>query len=82
MKKSELKKILIDLDIDASSISFYTTRDGLEAPDLEFGFCQISYVEGDLVECVALSLDHKHTVAFRASHSLVHGALGSLAGAF
>lgn len=83
--KADVLQMLKDLDIQASTISFYNvlTEDGEDAEDAEgyFGTCDLSGMQGDVVPCLALNSKGK-IISFEAGTWLVHGILGKLAGAF
>jgi hypothetical protein len=82
MKKSKLKLILKEMNIDPCTISFYCDADGSDKTDAEFGLCDITGEECVIVGCRALSLLGREEIYFEASENLVSGSLGELAGAF
>ena len=78
---SNIKNWLNDNNINQNSISFYSDKDGIDQNDVDFGVCDITNREGNLVTCTALTSDGD-IVEFQALESLVSGALGKIAGAF
>lgn len=81
MTKNEVAQTLVDMGINADTISFYVDEEG-DSPDTNFGTCELSGIKGAIVDCAAHALDESGVVYFRAGEWLVGGALGKLAGAF
>jgi hypothetical protein len=86
MNKRELIEALDAMGIRANTMSFYTrltdNKDGHEdAPDAEFGTCEISGMRGSVAYCLALNSDGE-IIELMVSEELIGGHLGKLAGAF
>ena len=72
---SPTAKFIKDCEINPNSISLYVDQ------DTEFGTCDVTGEDGELVRCSALTNDGQF-IEFEALDSLVGGELGKLAGAF
>ncbi len=81
MKLSKVKQWFIDSELNFNTISFFCDATGEEMDDVEFGTCDISGADCDVVNCICADLNG-NIIEFQASEHLVSGALGELAGAF
>lgn len=81
MTKTEFLERLKELEINASTMSFYVDENGNEQSDTSFGTCEISGIKGDVAGCTYLDNDD-NIQYIEVGTWLISGRLGKLAGAF
>ncbi len=78
---AQVKQWFIDNDLNYNTVSFYCNASGEEMDDNEYGTCEISGDDCNIVNCICTALNGD-IIEFQASEQLVGDALGRLAGAF
>lgn len=83
LTKKQVKELMEYHNINIDSISFYSRLDDADdGDDVEFGYCEFTEQDCELVWCTARDSLTGAVIEFRVDHELVHGHLGELAGAF
>lgn len=76
MNSKELAKLLIELDLDIKTFSFFIED------DTDFDYCDITGEKCETAKCMALTLSDRSLVYLDIDQNLISGHLGRLAGAF